>query len=353
MSFEPNDMNTIHLGNYEEFFILYMDKELSEEQVKMVDEFLVANPDLKAEFEILMSTRLPQEEFSFDKNDLFAESMKLSLVDEELLLYIDNELPADKKKKVESELASNKEYQLQHQALLQTRLDPSEQIVYPNKKELYRRTGRTIVLRPWMRVAAAVAVIAIGGMFYFRNSPSATNTGDLQNTAGISTPLQRNEVKNDERPDPGTPSDNSHKDQIAVAGQTGKERTQKPERTIIRENNKVEPELAKNSDLQNKEDQTPDRPKVRHIPFDGSDNTIAFTEPEVSINKVDVTYPSVTRNTVETPVDPHGLTAHDDRKGSLKGFLRKATRMIEKRTGFDPANENGELLIGAVAISLK
>ena len=60
-------MNTIHLGNYEEFFILYMDNELNEEQVKMVDEFLAAHPDLKAEFEILMSTKLPMEEFSFDK----------------------------------------------------------------------------------------------------------------------------------------------------------------------------------------------------------------------------------------------------------------------------------------------
>ena len=91
MSFESNDMNTIHLGNYEEFFILYMDNELGKDQVKMVDEFFVAHPDLRAEFEILMSTKLPLEDFSLDKKDLFAQSMKLSSVDEELLLYIDNE----------------------------------------------------------------------------------------------------------------------------------------------------------------------------------------------------------------------------------------------------------------------
>ena len=116
MSFESNNMNTIHLGNYEEFFILYMDNELSKEQVKMVDDFLIANPDLRAEFEILVSTKLPLEEFSFNKRDLFAENMNLSAIDEELLLYIDNELPADKKKIVELELASNKDYQLQHKA---------------------------------------------------------------------------------------------------------------------------------------------------------------------------------------------------------------------------------------------
>jgi hypothetical protein len=41
------------------------------------------------------------------------------------------------------------------------------------------------------------------------------------------------------------------------------------------------------------------------------------------------------------------------KKGSVKGFLRKATRLIEKRTGFDPTNENGELLLGVVAVKLK
>jgi hypothetical protein len=43
----------------------------------------------------------------------------------------------------------------------------------------------------------------------------------------------------------------------------------------------------------------------------------------------------------------------DNHKGSFKGFLRKASRMIEKRTGFDPVNDNGELLIGVVAVKLK
>jgi len=166
MSFEPNDMNTIHLGNYEEFFILYMDNELSEEQVKMVDEFLLAHSDLKAEFEILMSTKLPLEKLSFDKKDLLADNMKQTLVDEELLLYIDDELPADKKKTVELGIASNKDYQLQHQLLLQTKLDSSEKIKYPNKKELYRRTEKRIPIKIWIRVAAAAVIAAIVGLLF-------------------------------------------------------------------------------------------------------------------------------------------------------------------------------------------
>ena len=42
----------------------------------------------------------------------------------------------------------------------------------------------------------------------------------------------------------------------------------------------------------------------------------------------------------------------NDKKASLKGFLRKATRFIERRTNIKATNENDELLIGAVALKL-
>jgi hypothetical protein len=41
-----------------------------------------------------------------------------------------------------------------------------------------------------------------------------------------------------------------------------------------------------------------------------------------------------------------------DKKGSVRGFLRKASRFIERRTGINPVNEDDELLIGAIAIKL-
>ena len=65
----------IHLGNYEEYFILYMDNELSEGQMAMVDEFLVHHPDLRGEFELLMSTRLPMEEMNINKDELMSGMM--------------------------------------------------------------------------------------------------------------------------------------------------------------------------------------------------------------------------------------------------------------------------------------
>jgi hypothetical protein len=349
MSFEPNDnMNTIHLGNYEEFFVLYMDNELSEEQVKMVDEFLTANPDLRAEFEILLSTKLPLEDFSFDKQDLLAESMKLTSVDEELLLYIDNELPSDKKKTIELELASNKDYQLQHQVLLQTKLHSSEHIAYPNKKELYRRTERVVAFRPWMRVAAAVIVIAAAGILYLMNNPAPP----------VQPPLAGNQIQSTPKKDttavksPVTEPNPFKQDVAAVnPSDNDKQENHTVRKDAIREKNPVEqPVIARNDKQETVEEIIIKR--TNDVAFNEAEAKPKLEEPKVSLNNVAVTSSLLPRNTNETSISSEGPIA-SNRKGSVKGFLRKATRMIEKRTGFDPANENGELLIGAVAISLK
>ena len=85
MSFNSNDNNQrINLGNYEEYFILYMDNELSDEQKALVDAFLLAHPDLQAEFELLLSTQLTPENLSLDKEALWSHSMKLNAADEAL-----------------------------------------------------------------------------------------------------------------------------------------------------------------------------------------------------------------------------------------------------------------------------
>lgn len=350
MSFEANDMNTIHLGNYEEFFVLYVDNELNEDQVRMVDEFLAAHPDLKAEFEMLISTKLPLEEFDFDKKVLMADSMKLNSVDEELLLYVDNELPADEKKKVELELDSNKDYKLQYKVLLQTKLDPSEKIAYSNKKELYRREERVISIKIWMRVAAAVIVIAVGGILYFQNSsPSSTTSPEI--TAGPAKMNHKNDLKKIDQLNMVSPSfENSKKDEIAVNNSPAKE--EKRDKPTDKKEIKIENPVQQHDDItytpREIEEDVAERPVVKNI--EPSRNNVDQTI--TSVNKEIVTSSLANRLNNSSGDDGIRYASNDDRKGSIKGFLRKATRMIEKRTGIDPTND-GELLIGAVAINLK
>jgi hypothetical protein len=353
MSFERNDMNTIHLGNYEEFFILYMDNELNEDQVTMVDEFLEKNPDLKAEFEILMSTKLPMEKFTLDKNELLADNMKLSSVDEELLLYIDNELPADKKKTVEMELSLNKPYKLEHQLLLKTKLDASERISYPNKEELYHRTERMISMKAWMRVAAAVVIIAVGSLVYFTNPPSVTPTPGGNNIQANSTGVQNMAKENEPVKSPVTvPVENTVKGELAVSGEAVKKETNGVKLDAKQAKVEVPVEnVTAYIPQPTKEDAVIDRPIKTAVDEDKTEKLIALNASKDILNNGAVTSADPVRTTVEGTPEEAGEP--ENRKGSLKGFLRKATRMIEKKTGIDPTNGNGDLLIGAVSINLK
>ncbi len=361
MSFNANDNNTINLGNYEEYFILYMDNELTVDQRKMVDAFLTANPDLQAELEMLLSTRLPAEEFSFNKEILLAGSMKLNAVDEELLLYIDNELPGEKKKIVEWELASNPTYQQQHQQLLQTRLDASEVICYPNKKELYRRTERGVALKPWMRIAAAVIVTAAMGVLYFagNNSTSVVPpvTAEVKEPQ-INTEPAQNEARTAEKPSQQPAIAENLTPESNHVEQAGKEKTER--------NNEVKYAAQPITDAiahTATEDVVSTTPLVRsttaialHSNLEAT--TASFDPTKEILNTSAVTSASSQRNTTISatapPVPGNDVADNNERKGSFKSFLRKATRLIERKTGIDPTSgEEDELLIGAVALKLK
>ena len=63
----------IDLDNYEEYFLLYIDDELSQEERSAVEIFIKENKGLETEFEMLKSTvSLPDSEINLmDKSFLF------------------------------------------------------------------------------------------------------------------------------------------------------------------------------------------------------------------------------------------------------------------------------------------
>src|ERR1700753_968846 len=104
----------INRNNYEEYFLLYADNELSAADKKAVEEFIDENPDLAAELNTLSQLKFhPEQDIFFgDKDSLFREPAKNSSIDnnnyeEYFLLYADNELNAAEKKKVEDFVSRN------------------------------------------------------------------------------------------------------------------------------------------------------------------------------------------------------------------------------------------------------
>lgn len=151
----------INRHNYEEFFLLYIDNELSVADRKAVESFVQENEDLKEELNMLQQTVFDADAVIFDnKNSLLKE--EITALQEDLLLYIDGELNAANKLHVESLLqtdtAANKELAL----LQQTKLQPDTAVVFANKKSLYRKEGGRVIDLPWRRIAVAAVLLGFG-----------------------------------------------------------------------------------------------------------------------------------------------------------------------------------------------
>jgi hypothetical protein len=202
-----------------------------------------------------------------------------------------------------------------------------------------------------MRVAAAVVIIAIGGVLYFKNPPPPSSTTRTQTTAGPTSPVQKIGSNKHEQLNQGTKPTENSVNQVALNNSS--EKKIKPSQGLDdqQKKNPVPQNEIVGLNSQQTGDQKTERRKIENVQLE---EAIVRTEPKVTVNNPDVTSPLLTRNIIGTSENPE--TAQGEpaiAKGSFKGFLRKATRMIEKRTGIDPTNENGELLIGAVAINLK
>lgn len=190
----------INRDNYEEFFLMYVDGELSITDKEMVEAFVQLHPDLQEELAMLQQTvLLPEDDIIFaNKNLLFKHTEsnnKATIYEEKLLLYIDNELTTQDKVALETGLLSNIKLQKDLALLKQTKL-PLENIACPNKEALYKEEKkRRVVYMRWQYMAAAAIVIGLVATVYFV-VPSGKNTdatiasvdGTKKQTAPVSQP---------------------------------------------------------------------------------------------------------------------------------------------------------------------
>lgn len=164
-------MININQHNYEAFFLLYVDGELSATDKLAVDQFVQANPDLATELAMLMDMRLPDESILFgDKDSLFRkESAEVNLqnYEEQFLLYVDNELAPIEKEKVETFVLQHPSLQENFTQLKHTKL-PLESMVFANKESLYRKEEKEkpVFYMRWQRVAIAAVLTGIAVLLW-------------------------------------------------------------------------------------------------------------------------------------------------------------------------------------------
>jgi anti-sigma factor RsiW len=154
--------------NYEEFFLLYIDNELSLAARSAVEQFVDENPDLREEWETFLQCRVqPEAESVFRHKDELLKGEHETL----FLSYVDGELDAEDRSGVEDMIGRDPSSAAELQRLLLTVSKPDLSVVFPDKESLYRtERRRRPVLLLWMRAGVAAAVLTVGALL-FLNRP--------------------------------------------------------------------------------------------------------------------------------------------------------------------------------------
>ena len=154
----------INQHNYEDFFLLYVDGELSAADKQTVEQFVQANPGLADELEMLQQLRLPSATIVFEDKDILYRNALTGIsadnYEESFLLYVDNELDADSREQVETFVLQHPGLQEAFTVLKKTKLE-TESIPFTGKKSLYRKEEKEkpVFYMRWQQIAVAAAFI--------------------------------------------------------------------------------------------------------------------------------------------------------------------------------------------------
>ena len=191
----------INRNNYEEYFLLYADKELSADEKSMVEMFIQQNPDLEEEFIMLQQSVIkPDNNITLeDKSSLLRkeEFINENNYEEKFLLYTDNELRSSEIEETEKFVSANPFLQHEFNLLQKATYEPDTSIVFPDKNLLYKKEDEKVIPFRWKYLAAAI-LLGIGlwtGITYMQKNNIKPVVAVKQNTPKENTPVKVNEPK--------------------------------------------------------------------------------------------------------------------------------------------------------------
>ena len=347
--------------NYEEYFLLYIDNELTVEQMKQVELFVAENPDLEEELVMLQQSRLiPDDSVVFDDKRLLMKEESDSFInmnnyEEWLVSYVDNEVNEEQRIAVEKFAGRHPEVQEELNLFQQTKLQP-EKIFFSDKQVLYKREKARVVSMPWWRISvAAMLVLGAGiGLFSIFNNRASTSNGaiarEVVKTETPASPANITSSKKDTstqvapaRPAPERPN-------LAATSTNRAGNIRK--RQVVGDKKNNEPQLADNSTRPHviTPEQIAVQPVQTKSPETAKVNDNAIND---KINAPKIVDGSVTNPAVETPHVMYASNTDNDENKRFRGFFRKASRIIERSTNVNPNANDDRVLIGGMAINLK
>jgi hypothetical protein len=186
----------INQHNYEHYFLMYIDNELSIEERAAVNDFIMQYPNYANKLEALQQLKISPATLIYEnKFSLY----KLSVQDEQCITYLENEMTSEEKASFENNLSANIALQStvkQWQGAFLTK--PTNIEIAPNfKNSLYKKSAQikplwaTVTFKRWASVAAILVAVIGLNLFNTQNkqeSPSFTKIN------GVKTELNKGAV---------------------------------------------------------------------------------------------------------------------------------------------------------------
>jgi hypothetical protein len=163
----------INRNNYELFFIDYLDGNLSDRDILMLEDFLLINPDLRTELEGTENIILTPDKFDFKQKDLLKKPDLSLPVNEDnfedfCIAETENDLNDQQRFGLAEFLKQNPGYKNIFMLFSRLHLMPDQNVIFPEKEKLKKKLvlipGE--ILYPLLSVAAVLAIVLI---LNFRN----------------------------------------------------------------------------------------------------------------------------------------------------------------------------------------
>jgi hypothetical protein len=371
----------INRNNYEEFFLMYVDGELSKADEKMVEIFIKENPDLEQELVLFQQSRLLSDPaIIYDhKETLMAQPagsriINLTNYEEFFLMYADNELPEEEKSAVEKFASQHPKLRKELSYILKCRIKADPQIVFQDKASLFRyeEPKKRILYFSRFNMGVAASLLLIVGFVLFTFVFNQHNTAP----AGIShvnTPI-KNTIPEKKSPVTVTPATVNPYNQSTAKLQQLPDRsfTENPQGSSLK---KKQDRMATSAVEEPAADYVVERKSINVVPVPGNSeepNTSDISsmiensgKPVIALNHEQVQKSTEIEDenlhagqqlavvTMPNTEDGISVLTGTPGKSTMRGFFRKVSRVFEKTTRIGDEDEKKGVLIGNFQIALK
>ena len=363
----------INRNNYEEYFLLYADKELSADEKNRVEMFVQQNPDLEEEFVMLQQSVIkPDNAITFeDKSSLFRkeEFINQANYQEKFLMYVDNELSLSEIEETEKFVLSNPSLQNEFTLFQQAKYAADTSIVFPDKRLLYKKEGNSKVIPfRWKTLAAAVLVgaglwIGISYMQKENRQPQVVTREDIKPKDTSVKPGQKVDNKNENTDNKSiVTTENAQKPPLQNIGQkaSGDPVTRQQQNVTVKNIQAPEKPAAIKAPEQKNEDVAVNIPVEKSIIKAANDPEKPIGKKTEADNKPVTISSAIENNHYAQPASYimdeevksenyvfYNITAEEFRKSKVGNFLKKVKRSVERKLPF----KNSGLKIGNVEIA--